>query len=110
MATADRSVVGVGMVDDHPSPVWGIERILDRQPDLELVCSASTVGGLLAQGIAMDIVILDLREPADVRVRCAARTGDRPRRGAVSPWRVSISARQVIAPALVLFCAFACSH
>lgn len=61
MATADRSVVGVGMVDDHPSPVWGIERILDRQPDLELVCSASTVDGLLAQGIAIDIVILDLR-------------------------------------------------
>ncbi|MEE4021570.1 response regulator transcription factor [Gordonia sp. PKS22-38] len=49
------------MVDDHPSPVWGVERILDRHPDLELVCSATTVSGLLQQGIPMDIVILDLR-------------------------------------------------
>lgn len=54
-------VVRVGMVDDHPSPVWGIERILDRQPDLELVCSSASVAGLLDAGIEMDIVILDLR-------------------------------------------------
>ncbi|WAC56484.1 response regulator transcription factor [Gordonia sp. SL306] len=55
------AVLRVGMVDDHPSPVWGIERILDRQPDMDLVCSASTVSGLLEQGIQTDIVILDLR-------------------------------------------------
>ncbi|AZG48366.1 response regulator transcription factor [Gordonia insulae] len=61
MASDRPPVVRVGMVDDHPSPIWGIERILDGLPDLELVCSASTVGGLLEQGIRMDIVILDLR-------------------------------------------------
>ncbi|MDL9944913.1 response regulator transcription factor [Gordonia sp. ABSL11-1] len=61
MTPSAPAVVRVGMVDDHPSPVWGVERILDRQPDLELVCSSATVGGLLQQGVAMDIVILDLR-------------------------------------------------
>ncbi|NED65443.1 response regulator transcription factor, partial [Streptomyces sp. SID10244] len=55
------AVLRVGMVDDHPSPVWGIERILDRQSDMDLVCSASTVSGLFEQGIQTDIVILDLR-------------------------------------------------
>ncbi|WP_035718512.1 response regulator [Gordonia shandongensis] len=58
--TTDR-VVRVGMVDDHQSPVWGIERILERHDDLQLVCSAPTVGDLLEKSTALDVVILDLR-------------------------------------------------
>ncbi|MFT4087140.1 MAG: response regulator transcription factor [Gordonia sp. (in: high G+C Gram-positive bacteria)] len=54
-------VVRVGMVDDHRSPVWGIERILERHDDLQLVASAVTVRELLAQTADLDVVILDLR-------------------------------------------------
>lgn len=53
--------VRIGMVDDHRSPVWGIERILERQDDLELVASAMTVRELLSQTDDLDVVILDLR-------------------------------------------------
>ena len=64
-ADSDRSVVDavirVGMVDDHRSPVWGIERILEDEADLDLVASAPTVGELLAQTADLDVVILDLR-------------------------------------------------
>jgi DNA-binding NarL/FixJ family response regulator len=60
--TGDRSTAfRVGMVDDHLSPVWGIERVLDRSDDLEFVGSATSVSGLLAQGISLDVVVLDLR-------------------------------------------------
>lgn len=51
----------VGMVDDHQSPVWGIERILERQDDIELLASAPTVNDLLAVVSDLDVVILDLR-------------------------------------------------
>ncbi|EGD55117.1 DNA-binding response regulator [Gordonia neofelifaecis] len=54
-------VVRVGMVDDHQSPVWGIERILEGQTDLELVEAAPTVAELLAKTADLDVVILDLR-------------------------------------------------
>lgn len=60
---ADRqaTAVRVGMVDDHQSPVWGIERILERQDDIELLASAPTVNDLLAVVSDLDVVILDLR-------------------------------------------------
>ena len=54
-------VVRVGMVDDHQSPVWGIERLLEGQDDLRLVCSSDTVDGLLRQSSDLDVAILDLR-------------------------------------------------
>ncbi|MFT4126203.1 MAG: DNA-binding response regulator [Gordonia sp. (in: high G+C Gram-positive bacteria)] len=54
-------VLQIGMVDDHRSPIWGIERVLAGQPDLDLVSSAETVTELLAQGTALDLVLLDLR-------------------------------------------------
>ncbi|WP_440714228.1 response regulator transcription factor [Gordonia sp. FQ] len=56
-----RTIVRVGMVDDHRAPVWGIERIFEQQPDLSLVASAATVGELLDQTTDLDVVILDLR-------------------------------------------------
>ncbi|ALG85658.1 response regulator receiver protein [Gordonia phthalatica] len=59
--TTRSGTVRVGMVDDHQSPVWGIERILERQEDLALVGSAPTVAELLAAHSDLDVVILDLR-------------------------------------------------
>ncbi|WP_372452498.1 MULTISPECIES: response regulator [Gordonia] len=59
--TPESGIVRVGMVDDHQSPVWGIERILERQDDLELVGSAPTVAELLDKATDLDVVILDLR-------------------------------------------------
>ncbi|AFR50324.1 response regulator receiver [Gordonia sp. KTR9] len=54
------SLVRVGMVDDHRSPIWGIERVLDPIADISLVCAASTVDGVLG-GMPLDVVLLDLR-------------------------------------------------
>ncbi|MBM7369285.1 response regulator transcription factor [Gordonia hydrophobica] len=59
--TTDVGTVRIGMVDDHQSPVWGIERILERQDDLTLIGSAPTVGDLLTEHPDLDVVILDLR-------------------------------------------------
>lgn len=50
----------VGMVDDHRSPIWGIERVLDPIPDMEFVCAAPTVAGVLTEK-PLDVVLLDLR-------------------------------------------------
>ncbi|WP_132992047.1 response regulator [Gordonia zhaorongruii] len=55
------TIVKVGMVDDHPSPVWGVDRILQSQADLRFVCSAATVDDLLRKSSDLDVVILDLR-------------------------------------------------
>lgn len=50
----------VGMVDDHRSPIWGIERVLDSVPDIELKRSAATVAEVLTSQ-PLDVVLLDLR-------------------------------------------------
>ena len=50
----------VGMVDDHRSPIWGIERVLDSVPDIDLVCAAPTVADVLDEK-PLDVVLLDLR-------------------------------------------------
>jgi DNA-binding NarL/FixJ family response regulator len=55
------TAVRVGMVDDHPSPVWGIDRILEPHEDLDFVCAAATVSELLSKSSDLDVVILDLR-------------------------------------------------
>ncbi len=57
---AEGRVIRVGMIDDHRSPIWGIERVLDPVDDISLACSASTVAGVLA-GMPLDVVLLDLR-------------------------------------------------
>ncbi|MCF8586983.1 response regulator [Gordonia liuliyuniae] len=59
--TESQTAVRVGMVDDHPSPVWGIDRILEPQADLDFVCAAATVTELLTTAADLDVVILDLR-------------------------------------------------
>ncbi len=54
------AAIRVGMVDDHRSPIWGIERVLDTVSDISLVCSATTVAGVLSV-MQLDVVLLDLR-------------------------------------------------
>lgn len=55
------TILRVGMIDDHRSPVWGVERILEDVADLQLIASATTVGALLDQTRDLDVVLLDLR-------------------------------------------------
>lgn len=54
-------VLQVGMIDDHRSPIWGVERILETEPDLHLARAAATVDELLDDAPPIDIVLLDLR-------------------------------------------------
>lgn len=51
----------VGLVEDHESVAIGLSVMLKDEPDLELVCIATTVSELLAQKIPLDLAILDLR-------------------------------------------------
>ncbi|MEU5840648.1 response regulator transcription factor [Rhodococcus sp. NPDC047139] len=62
MAEDSRSVVRrIGLIEDHESVALGFASMLDHQPDLELVCTSTTVGGLLAQTTELDLAVLDLR-------------------------------------------------
>ncbi|TQF69063.1 response regulator transcription factor [Rhodococcus spelaei] len=51
----------IGIVEDHESVVIGLETMLADESDLAIAASAATVPELLAQGVALDLVILDLR-------------------------------------------------
>ncbi|MFD4401886.1 LuxR C-terminal-related transcriptional regulator [Nocardia sp. NPDC058499] len=58
----------IGLVEDHESVAIGLVAMLEPEPDLELVVTAGTVAGLLAEpacrieGVpALDLVVLDLR-------------------------------------------------
>ena len=51
----------VGMVDDHQSPVWGIERVVSGCGDLEWVGWAESVTQLLSAVPDIDVAVLDLR-------------------------------------------------
>lgn len=51
----------VGMVDDHQSPVWGIERVVSECADLEWVGAGTSVPQLMALAPNVDVVVLDLR-------------------------------------------------
>lgn len=54
-------VLRVGMVDDHQSPAWGIERVVNECSDLVWSGSAQSVSALLSVTDALDVVVLDLR-------------------------------------------------
>ena len=51
----------VGLVEDHESVAIGVSVMLEDEPELELVCIATTVSEMLAQNVALDLAILDLR-------------------------------------------------
>lgn len=51
----------VGLVEDHESVAIGLSVMLKDEPDIELVCIATTVSEMLAQNVSLDLAILDLR-------------------------------------------------
>lgn len=59
--TMNMTVLRVGMVDDHQSPVWGVERVLAECPDIEWAGSGQSVPELLSATDSLDVVVLDLR-------------------------------------------------
>ncbi|WP_207840259.1 response regulator transcription factor [Williamsia soli] len=61
MTGVGSAVRRVGMVDDHLSPVWGIERVVDGLDDLEFAGAATSVAELLEKYLPLDVVVLDLR-------------------------------------------------
>lgn len=54
-------VCRVALVDDHPLVARALEQLLSDVDDLAWVGSAATVGELLEQFTALDVVILDMR-------------------------------------------------
>jgi DNA-binding NarL/FixJ family response regulator len=52
--------VRVAIVDDHELVVLAISGLVERDPSLELVQHAESVGQLLADGLAAGLVVLDL--------------------------------------------------
>lgn len=57
----DDNTLRVGMVDDHPMAIWGVEQILHGDDRLTVVASADTVAGLLEVTTDLDVAVLDLR-------------------------------------------------
>lgn len=51
----------VGLVEDHESVTIGLATMLEDEPDLDLVASATTAAELLEKTTELDLVILDLR-------------------------------------------------
>ncbi len=51
----------IGVVEDHEAVVMGLEAMLAPYPSLSVCASAPTVSALLAQEVALDLAILDLR-------------------------------------------------
>jgi DNA-binding NarL/FixJ family response regulator len=53
-------LIRVAILDDHPVARWGVEHILERQPGVEVVCSAGSLAELERAAAAPDVVIVDL--------------------------------------------------
>ena len=53
-------LIRVGIIDDHPAIVLGTTAILNAQPDLHVVSTASTARQLLARRERVDVILLDL--------------------------------------------------
>ncbi|MBN9105728.1 MAG: response regulator transcription factor [Propionibacteriaceae bacterium] len=50
----------IGIIDDHPAVMLGVASVLNSQSDMLVVATAASVRDLLAQGLALDGVLLDL--------------------------------------------------
>lgn len=60
---AEGEVIRVAIVDDHPIARYGIERVLESVPEIEVVCGVGSVAELaetLPPDVALDVLILDL--------------------------------------------------
>ncbi len=64
-AIASPRSIRVGLVDDHPAVVWGLEAALARTPDIAVTARAATAAGAadLVSRADLDVVLLDLRLP-----------------------------------------------
>lgn len=57
----NRPLRRIGLVEDHESVALGFAAMLADQPDLELVCTATTVAALIDRCTDLDLAVLDLR-------------------------------------------------
>ena len=69
----------IAVVDDHPAVVLGATTIINTQPDMHVVATGATVAELLASGMDLDLVLLDLAladgSTPTSNIRALARTG-----------------------------------
>lgn len=56
-----RTVYRIGVVDDHDLTIVGLTAMLAPYPDLVFAAGVGSVDELLSSGVAVDVVILDLR-------------------------------------------------
>jgi DNA-binding NarL/FixJ family response regulator len=92
--------IRVGLVDDHPVVVGGIEAAFAATPDIEIVARAATLeraAGLLERS-DIDVLLLDIRLPDGNGLELLARTMGR-RRPAIIVLS-SFQARQYVAAAV----------
>ncbi len=61
-APSDGAIVRILIVDDHPIVRQGLERLIEREPDLEIVAEAATADETLqiVDSQAIDFVVLDI--------------------------------------------------
>src|SRR6266536_6182697 len=74
---ADHMSTRVVLVDDHPVLREGLRRILEREPDLEIVGEAETGEAALelVARISPDIVLMDVRMPGMDGIEATRRLG-----------------------------------
>jgi len=73
--------IRVGLVDDHPVVMGGLEAAFAVAPDIELVARAATLAqaASILERQDVDVVLLDIRLPDGNGLELLARTMNRPR-------------------------------
>ncbi len=76
------AAIRVAIIDDHPVVAEGTAALLRREPDLEVVAQAASLGDALAAGLdrreTADVVLLDIRLGEDSGLRFLAAADDPP--------------------------------
>jgi DNA-binding NarL/FixJ family response regulator len=92
--------IHVGLVDDHPAVIGGIEATLARTPDVRVAARADTIAAateMLARS-DLDVVLMDIRLPDGNGLELLARTMHAPRPAVIV--LSSFEATQYIAAAM----------
>src|SRR5207344_292041 len=80
--TQDTERIGLLLLDDHALMREGLRVLLEREPDIEVLAEASSLGEALASDVEPDVIIADLILPdargADVVRELGARYGPAP--------------------------------